>query len=448
MSEILRKLREQLAAAEARLSVAMAEETMTEERQSAAFADLDLRNQLRDRVVDEAAREGKIAADAAAHRDAPTRVETGSATITREPRTYTADARGAGQTSFFHDVYAAKFLGDPAATQRLGRHMAEERAERDATQFRDVGTAAFAGLTVPQYLVDMAAPLARAGRPFANNCCTTLPLPPDGMTFNISRTTTGSSTAIQAAENDAVSETDIDDTLLTINVRTVAGQQDLSRQVVERSTGADVLTTRDLLASYHTTLDSQILNGAGSSGTHLGLRSTTSIIAVTYTDATPTAAEAWPKLWDLQSQVQGGMFLGISHLVMHPRRWGWFQSSIGTSFPLLAAGNRVTVQGGGIYTRQYGGVVGDIAGAPVVVDANVPTNLGTGTNEDLIIGVTVEESILWEDPAAPVFIRADDVGSGNLTVKFVAYGYSAYTAGRYPGAHGTIGGTGLVTPTF
>jgi len=49
------------------------------------------------------------------------------------------------------------------------------------------------------------------------------PLPVEGMSLNISRITTGSSTAVQASENSAVSETNMDDTLLTIPVITVAG---------------------------------------------------------------------------------------------------------------------------------------------------------------------------------------------------------------------------------
>jgi len=38
--------------------------------------------------------------------------------------------------------------------------------------------------------------------------------------------------------------------------------------------------------------------------------------------------------------------------------------------------------------------------------------------------------------------------ASTLTVRFVCFGYSAFTAGRYPAAQGSIDGTGLVTPTF
>ena len=59
--------------------------------------------------------------------------------------------------------------------------------------------------------------------------------------------TTGTSTAVQVTQNDAVSETDADDTLLTINVRTIAGQQDISKQAIERGTGIDSFIVADLI---------------------------------------------------------------------------------------------------------------------------------------------------------------------------------------------------------
>ena len=155
------------------------------------------------------------------------------------------------------------------ASERINRHQHEESIER-----RDVGTSAFAGLVVPQYLVNLAAEKARAGRPFAN-VCDAQPLPAAGMTINIGRVTTGSSAAVQATENSAASETDMDDTLLTVNVRTIAGQQDLSRQLLERGeAGTSNLVFADLISAYHTELDRGIINDPGTSGTHLGLVAT------------------------------------------------------------------------------------------------------------------------------------------------------------------------------
>lgn len=366
---------------------------------------------------------------------APTQINTDN------ERTYTRNAERRG-VSFIRDLINRS--QDPQANDRLLQHM-REAANAGQVEQRDVGTGAFTGLVVPQYLTDLVAPLRRAGRPVAD-IANIHPLPPDGMTVNISRITTGSATAIQATENAAVQETDMDDTLLTVNVRTIAGQQDVSRQAIDRGTGIDQIVIEDLVRAYNTTLDNQIINADGTSGTHLGIRSTVGIIAVTYTDATPTAAELYPKLADLVQQIQAGVFMGISHFVMHPRRWWWIAKELGATFPLLqfpATAPQVAGNAGG---TAYEATGRQIFGVPVVLDGNIPTNLGT--NEDIILGVTADELHLWEDESAPLLIRAEQTAAGNLTVKLVVYGYSAFAAGRYPGAHGTIAGTGLILPVF
>jgi HK97 family phage major capsid protein len=368
--------------------------------------------------------------------------------VRSEARTYTQDSERRG-TSFYRDLFNHRFNADPGAGERLERHSREARLHEAAGyEARDVGTGAFAGLTVPQYLTDMVAPLAIAASPTVQ-ICNRHPLPADGMSVNISRITTGTGVAAQSSEADAVNEVDIDDTLLTVNVRTYAGQQDVSRQALERSTGVDAILTQDLVNTYWMKLDDAILNGAGTNGTHLGIRSTSSIAAVAYAATTPAASALYPKLAQLISTIQSGVFMGVSHFIMAPRRWWWISSQVGTSFPFLNVPQvNQTVQAGNIGGTDYIGSGPNILGVPVVLDGNLPLTAGASTNEDVILGVTARELHLWEDTGAPMFIRAEQPGAGTLQVKFVVYGYSAFTAGRYPGAHGTISSTGLVTPTF
>jgi hypothetical protein len=83
----------------------------------------------------------------------------------------------------------------------------------------------------------------------------------------------------------------------------------------------------------------------------------------------------------------------------------------------------------------------------VVTDANVATNLGAGTNEDEVYLVAPEENHLWEDPNAPMLIRAEP-SPKNLQVVLVVYGYYAFYHDRYSGGHQKVAGTGLITPTF
>jgi hypothetical protein len=365
------------------------------------------------------------------------------ARIGQEERTYhRGNDRGGGV--FLRDVLAQYLNRDLEAEQRLMRHMQEERVERPEYLTRAVGTGAFAGLTVPQYLTEMYAPAVAARRPFAD-ICTKLPLPAQGMTVNISRITTASSVALQASENSAVSETNMDDTLLTENVQTAAGQQTLSRQAIDRGTGIEDVTMMDLQRRYATALDSTLINQA-----------TTGLLAVAtdvaYTDASPTGAELYPKLLQAASGSEAAL-LGQADpdvVVMHSRRWYWLSAQMTSTWPLIANQGIPDRSAGVNYAERYGsGFRGLLPnGMAVVVDNNMPTNLGAGTNEDSIVVVPSEESFLWEDPNAPQFIRAEQPAAGSLGVLLVLYGYFAYTLRRYANSHQEITGTGLITPAF
>lgn len=365
------------------------------------------------------------------------------ARIGQEERTYHQGNTGKGGP-FIRDVVAQFLHRDIEAEQRLSRHMQEERVERGQYLERAAGTGAFSGLVVPQYLTDMYAPALSNLSPFAD-ACNRHDLPESGMTVNISRITTPTSVALQASENTSVSNTDIDDTLLTENVQTAAGQQTLSRQAIERGTGVESVVMDDLFRRYAATKDSTLINQA-----------TTGLDAIAvsnaYTDASPTAAELWPKLLGAAGNVETALLgMGSAKLaLMHPRRWYWLQSQLTTSFPMFSqpgiGGNASGVNLG----AQYGaGARGILPGGLVVVtDANVPTNLGAGTNEDRIYIVDNDECHLWEDSNAPVFIRAEQAAAASLGVLLVLYGYFAYSFRRFSNAVQRIDGTGLVTPSF
>ncbi len=363
--------------------------------------------------------------------------------IGNEPTTYNPGS----EHSFFGDAYRSKFKGDDRAAQRLQRHGVEVERNEGFEVSRDTATSAYGALVVPQYLTDMFAPLARAGRPFAN-ICMSLPLGDEGMTLNIPRGTTGTAAAAQATENSPVQETDFDETTLAVSVRTYAGQQDVSRQSLERGRGIDSIIYADLAADYATKLDAAILMSDGTSGTHLGITNVVGIDAVTYTDNDPTVAEFWPKLHDAIQGVNSARYLPPTVIVMHPRRWGWIQSGLSSSFPIAAIQgapvNSIAVK----QAEAYGQVVGTLAGLPVVTDANIATNQGAGT-EDSVIVARAEDLLLWEQgDGSPRELRFEETAGGSLTTKLVVYGYSAFAAGRYPSAVSEITGTGLIAPTF
>lgn len=414
---------------------------------AAEAAELDERiEQLRD-IESRNAAAATVRADLGANLTPDTPAPTGAAVVRSEERTYHERSRH----DFFADLFQAQINRNPAALDRITQH-AREAAIEGETQNRDAGVAAAANLVVPQYLTSMAAQYLRAGRPFAD-ICTRLPLPDDGMTINIHRTTTGVSAAIQASENASVSETDFADTVLTVNVRTIAGQIDMSRQLVERGTGIEQLVMADLANAYNTTLDSGIINNDGTSGTHLGVLATSGIVDRDTDDASPTAAEVWSDIVKGLGDVAAGRYRPADIIVMHPRRWSFLFAGLdGSNRPLVGYSSSTARNPAGVGDPADYGAVGEIAGVPVITDANIPTNLGAGTNEDRIIIARREDLLLWEDPGAPLMVRFEEGqaaanNSASLTVKLVAYGYSAFTAGRYPAGVCVIQGTSLVTPS-
>lgn len=400
----------------------------------------DLRAELAaDEAADEKAREVNPGADPEKRDHAPARVGA-------EERTYRPDQDPKG-LRFVSDIVAA-FRGDFRAAERIARHNDEEKVERgldqDDTFERAVGTGAFTGLVVPQYLVDQFAKLPRADQPLAD-AMRHHDLPETGMTAYIGKLTTGTSAAEQTAEHGTVSETDADDTLLTVPILTAAGSQTVSRQASERGVGVEDTIVEDLISAYRSNKDSLILNRASTGLTNIAS-------AITYTDASPTAAELYPKLLQAPAQVEAAMLNahpGDVIAVMHSRRWYWLQSQLSSTWPLFGQPGVAAQLAGENYGERYGngfrGVLPN--GTPVIVDNNIATNLGAGTNEDEMYFVSQMESHLWEDPSAPTLIRAEQPKAKTLGVDLVVYGYFAYLFNRVTHAQ-KIGGTGLVTPAW
>jgi len=346
-----------------------------------------------------------------------------------------------GKNSFFGDMYQARFNNDYNANKRLAEHQEVSK--------RDVGTGAFAGLVVPQYLVDDYAPLARAGANFYN-AVPKRDLPAYGNKVEISRITTGSAAAEQASENAAVQETNMDDTLLTVNVDTIAGQQDVSKQALERGGqpgfNLEDIIFQDLASAYFTKLDNLLINGSGSSGQPKGISQVSGINTVTYTDASPTVGELYPKLADALQKINSERFAPATAIIMHPRRWGFLTAGVDSSNrPLIVPNGNAPQNAIGTGEVNKYGAVGQILGVPVITDANIRTDLGAGT-EDAIYVVRAEDHILFEQDVFTA--KFEETNAGSLTTKLVVYGYVAFASGRYPKGISAISGTGLIAPTF
>jgi len=409
------------------------------------LAELDAFVEERDRAA-EAAREIVPDTDPAPAVPAAPAAAVSPAVVRAEPRTYEQRHDG---PSYFRDLVAAQMpaanMADvDGARDRLARH-AQEVAVEQRDLNRTDGTGGY--FVPPAWLMGQFIELARARRATAD-LVTNVPLPPGTDSINIPKVATGTATAIQTADNAAVQETDLSDTSISVPVRTVAGQQDLAIQLIDQSPlNFDQIVLGDLARDYATKVDLQVLNGSGSSGQCTGILNTGSIISVTYTDASPTVGELYPKVADAIQQIHTTRFEAPSVIVMHPRRWAWMLAALDSSTRPLVVPNGNAFNSIGTFADVASQtVVGSMQGLPIVTDPNVPANLGAGTNEDRILVLAASDLVLYESAVRSRVLP--EVLSGNLTVRLQVYGYIAFTAARYPASTAVIGGTGLVTPTF
>jgi HK97 family phage major capsid protein len=362
--------------------------------------------------------------------------------VGREPRTYEKGIRESNGEfrSFFRDLFRSE-QGDVAAAGRIARHAREVAVEQRAAISTTSGGP---GLVPPQYLLDDLAEFARSSRPFAD-ALGPRPLPETGMTFNVPRVTTGTVTAVQTEGSPIQVGSTVTD-YLSFSVNTVAGLQDVSRQLLDRSDPAtDTVLGQDLAADYAKQLDTQLLT------------QTTNGIAVlsgtnSSTVSTATVAAVWPKFADAIQLIWTNRFAQPDLIVMHPRRWAFFLGALDSqNRPLVEPDAAGAIQMfnamGAASATAPAGTVGVIQGLPVVLDANIPTNLGASTNQDVIVVTRRADQLLFE-VGAPTVAVATDVLSANLQVRIYAYGYFAFTFARYAKATTIISGTGLVPPTF
>lgn len=454
LAELLKRAEQRAASAAAVLRVA--EDNLTSLR-SADDASLTVEAVTEARTARDAARSAVTAADAevtdlraevaaeratdeaqaSTTRNASTdTARVGGATIGSEPVTY---ARG-GQHSFFRDQMRISL-------NRPGSRDAMERMERNVQEVRALTTVDGAGgdFVPPLWMVSDFVELARAGRIVADQIAhQTLPTGTD--TISLPRLATGTATAEQTTQNTAVQNTDATTGSVSAAVATIAGQQVISQQLLDQSPiNMDQVLLGDLAADYAIKLDTFVIsnnatNKVGLIASAIAGGTVVSLTATTITGLYAAVANA------VQS-INTTRYMPADKIFMHPRRWAALIAAVDTAgrplvVPVAGAFNAVAQPGANVAQ----GYVGTMQGLPVFVDPNMPTNLGTGTNEDRVLVVRSADSILYEGtPKSEVF---RETKADQLSVLLRFYNYAALHASRLPKSLAVISGTGLIPPTF
>jgi len=353
---------------------------------------------------------------------------------------------GPHSPSFFKDLIHAR-SGDANAADRLRRNNSENGLETRALGNTNATGGSGGEFAPPGFLVDEYVKLARPGRVVADRFRHEM-LPPGVSSINVPRVATGTTVAIQSTQNTALAQTDVTTASLSSGIVTHGGKQVVSRQLLDQSAVPfDRVILEDLAADHARALGTDVITGSGTGGQLRGYLTPASTSVNTWTTASPTAQAFYGRLAQLQGTINGSRFKAPDTVVMHPRRWAWFASYVDSSGRPL-----VVPTAGGFNAlanrddNQGVGHVGQVLGMDVFTDANIPTNLGAGSNQDIVLTMVSDDIVLWESPLQAEAFEAPYADS--MGVLYRIFNYAALIPDRYLASLGQITGTGLTPPVF
>ncbi len=360
----------------------------------------------------------------------------GSGSVTTELRT--EPYRKGGNVSYFKDL-ADSSKGKREAIDRL---VENDRHRADMEKRAGTTTVAGAGgeFAPPLWQIDQFVALARPARPFADLVNNEV-LPEGVSSINLPKITTGTATGTQGTQNTAITNQDIVTTSVTGTVTTVAGGVVVARQILDQSPiSMDEVILGDLARDLAGKVDAAVIAAiAGVSG----------INAITYTNASPTSLLLAGFVQQAIDQIHLNLYSPAKAIVMRPDRWGRLIAAQDTTGrPLVVPNSSYGLMNGlGVADGQNAqGVAGTFRGLPVILDAQIPTNLGAGTNQDEVFVLDPSQINLYE--SAPKAEAFEQTYANTLSVYCRIYEYYSIIANRLPKAISLVTGTGMIPGAY
>jgi hypothetical protein len=342
--------------------------------------------------------------------------------------------RRRGQHSFLRDLYRHVEGSDRAATERLGAHRRTEaaagfdlldtRALGEGTVASQIPTWSFTEIPTSTISAPFLTRFARPLRPGSGLHLTELALstPPVG----------GAQPGLGGSIPDAGSVADLD---VSAPVRTFAstllvGQQHLDHGPPE---SVDEALLPALVGAANAAAELSIFGGDGTDGELTGFANLADTSTASFTTGSPTVALFLAALEPLIRTTQAAAGTGARPIIcLHPRRLSWLrQRSVAEGLAVVGASRDPARFDASILETV------DVVSTP-----GIPTDLGTGDNEDLVVVVADLAALSLSAGAPSVLVK---IGNAQLQVRLTAVRYVALTS-RLPAAVGVLGGTGLVAP--
>ena len=199
------------------------------------------------------------------------------------------------------------------------------------------------------YLVELTGQAVAAKRPFAD-VCVKHTLPSEGMSLVLPTITTGTAVGNQTTQlaGTGIGAQSFNETDVTIPVKTAAGYQNLSRQVVDRGGRTSDFVLQDLMTRYATNLDTTLINEAST-----GLATIALATLGAYADTQPTGAKLYQKLLAAASGVESTLMgTNADVALMHSRRFAWLSKEMTSTWPLINSPGIPTQAGGVNYAKD------------------------------------------------------------------------------------------------
>ena len=283
--------------------------------------------------------------------------------------------------------------------------------DEDARQYlrAAANTTDNAGLVPTRQLTEVINPLANADRPFIDAISRGV-LPDAGLTFEIPKISQVPTVAV-TAEEAAPSDTDLNDSYLSVSVQKFAGQQLFSTEILDRSSPAFYSELiKNMEFAYAKATDARVATVVAAAATDGGNR-------------TMSAANLLDFVADAAVSVYANTLGFAQNIVVSADQWGAIMGLVdSTNRAIYTAVNPVNAGGNASPTSLRG----NINGLNLYVDRNL-----SGTGDGTIIVVNPESYTWYESPTFK--LEANVIASGQINIAY--YGYGAIATKVATGAY-------------
>jgi len=338
---------------------------------------------------------------------------------TAESRVYNATTAARGR-SFWRDLVAFK-TGDDAtgeARARLNEHADEQR-----TGLTTTGDGA--SFAPPAYLESLWIEAAVAAKPFV--ACVPEYEAPRAPTINVPKITAPGAVGVQT-ELAPVTNVDQTDQFLSTPLTTIAGQQTVSRQLLDQSPiDIDSVIFSGLSQSWAQQQDQTALYGTAANGEYTGIANLPGITQVAW--AGNTIQEIYTGLTTAIKLHWQNRFLAPTTVLVHPNTAAeWLAKLDTTDRPLFVPSAQGPFNAAGIVdSLNAQGPIGKILGLDLVLDPNIGSANGV---ESVFVFRADDIMFFTSGMKAQVF---QDRFADQLAILLSLWSYDGLIA-RYPNA--------------